>query len=110
MDDDIKKLRSLVVCSWAVMILIWLFCFISDRSYGESNYDYGILYNLDTEVPLIYEVGDESAIYYSFKGKSSSFVNVVYQIPAGEHFIYVKYRKDSSTDSGDDTFTFKFGK
>ena len=29
MDDDIKKLRSLVVCSWAVMILIWLFCFIS---------------------------------------------------------------------------------
>ena len=110
MDNDVKKLRSLVVCSWAVMILIWLFCFISGRSYGKSNYDYGILYNLDTEVPLTYEVDDESAIYYSFKGKSSSFVNVVYQIPAGEHFIYVKYRKDSSTDSGDDTFTFKFGK
>ena len=63
MDDDIKKLRSLVVCSWAVMILIWLFCFISGRNCGESNYDYGILYNLDTEVPLTYEVGDESAIY-----------------------------------------------
>lgn len=29
MDNDVKKLRSLVVCSWAVMILIWLFCFIS---------------------------------------------------------------------------------
>ena len=111
MDDDIKKLRSLVVCSWAVMILIWLFCFISGRSYGESNYDYGILYKLDTEVPLTSDIGDENKIHYSFYGKSSpSFVNVVYQIPAGEHFIYVKYRKDSSTDSGDDTFTFKFGK
>lgn len=110
MDNNVKKLRSLVVCSWTVMILIWLFCFISGRSYGESNYDYGILYNLDTEVLLTYEVGDENTIHYSFKGKSLPFVNVVYQIPAGEHFIYVKYRKDSSADSGDDTFTFKFGK
>lgn len=29
MDNDIKKLRALVGCSWTIMILIWLFCFIS---------------------------------------------------------------------------------
>ena len=103
--------NSASVCKIVINALEQCPLTISGRSYGESNYDYGILYKLDTEVPLTSDVGDENTIHYSFKGKSSSsFVNVVYQIPAGEHFIYVKYRKDSSTNSGDDTFTFKFGK
>lgn len=29
MDNDIKKLRALVICSWATIIIIWMFCVIS---------------------------------------------------------------------------------
>lgn len=78
-------------------------------SYGESGYDYGILSNLDTTLSSSNSVDGSSSIYYNFYGKSSSnVVRITYTgISAGEHFIYAKYRKDGSSDVGNDSFQFK---
>ena len=76
-------------------------------SYGESNYDYGLLSNLDSTLSADNSV--DSSFYYSFNGKSSSgVVTVSYSITTtGTHFVYVKYRKDGSVNNYDDSFKFK---
>lgn len=78
-------------------------------SYGENNYDYGLLSNLDTTLSSNNTVDNSSMLYYNFYGKASTnVVRITYTgITAGEHFIYVKYRKDGSADSGYDSFQFK---
>ena len=77
-------------------------------NYAESNYDYGILSNIDTTLTLSYSA-DTTNVFKSFKGLSSSAVQTVdYGCPdAGDHFIYVKYRKDSSGNSNNDSLQFK---
>jgi hypothetical protein len=77
-------------------------------NYAESKYDYGILSNIDTTLTLSYSA-DTTNVFKSFKGLSSSAVQTVdYGYPdAGDHFIYVKYRKDSSGNSNNDSLQFK---
>ena len=74
---------------------------------GENNYDYGILSNVDETLSLSYSV--DSSYFKSFKGLSSTSVQTVNYgvLGAGEHFIYVKYRKDGSASSGNDSLQFK---
>ena len=74
---------------------------------GENNYDYGILSNVDETLSLSYSA--DSSYFKSFKGLSSTSVQTVDYgvLEAGEHFIYVKYRKDSSASSGNDSLQFK---
>lgn len=75
-------------------------------SYGESNYDFGILSELDKTLTKSYSV-DTTNVKKSFKGLASAAVQPVsYSVPEGEHFIYIKYRKDSSTNSNYDTLQF----
>ena len=75
---------------------------------GESNYDFGILSNVDTTLTLSNAV-DSSNVFKSFKGLSSTSVQTVNYgvLPIGEHYIYIKYRKDNSTHSGNDSLKFK---
>ena len=75
---------------------------------GESNYDFGILSNVDTTLTLSNAV-DSSNVFKSFKGLSSTSVQTVNYgvLSAGKHYIYIKYRKDSSTHSGNDSLRFK---
>lgn len=76
-------------------------------NYAEANYDFGIMSTLDNTLTASYNV-DSSNVYKSFKGSSMSGVQTVeYTVPAGEHFVYVKYRKDNSGHSYNDTFQFK---
>jgi len=76
-------------------------------NYAESNYDFGIFSNLDTT--LVESNTVDTSCKISFKGNSSSAVkNVSYTVAvAGKHCIYVKYRKDSSTHSYNDSLQFK---
>lgn len=75
-------------------------------NYAESNYDFGILSTLDKELSASYNV-DTANVQKSFKGLSKSSVQQVnYIIPSGSHFVYVKYRKDSSQSSNNDTLQF----
>ena len=78
---------------------------------GESNYDYGIFGQLDTE--LANSVADDGAtgsakVKLNCKGQASADVKQVsYDVPAGEHFIEIKYRKDASGNQGNDSLQFK---
>lgn len=77
-------------------------------SYGENNYDYGIFSELNTELVASY-TADSTNVHTSFYGRASEDVQRVeyYNVPAGTHFVYIKYRKDSSADSGNDSLQFK---
>lgn len=76
-------------------------------NYGENNYDYGLLSNIDKTLTLS-SAADSSNVYVSFYGKNSTNIQeVTYSLPNGEHFIYVKYRKDSSGNYGNDSLQFK---
>lgn len=76
-------------------------------SYGESNYDYGILSNVDAVLDFDYDYNETDRIFYTFKGKSSSSVQTVSYGDIQSGFITIKYIKDSSSSSGTDTFKFK---
>lgn len=76
-------------------------------NYAESTYDYGLLSNIDTTLSNSASA-DSTNVYWNGSNKNSSNVqDAVYTIPSGQHFIYVKYFKDSYTDSNNDTLQFK---
>ena len=78
---------------------------------GEDNFDYGIISQLDKT--LTTNINDDGGtgttnVLKNFKGSNSTNVQTVtLTVPAGEHFIYIKYRKDSSNDTNNDTLQFK---
>ena len=72
---------------------------------AESGYDYGILSNIDQTLSLS---TSDSNYYKKFTSSSTSIQTVNYGVlEAGEHFIYVKYRKDGSVNSGNDSLQFQ---
>ena len=77
-------------------------------NYGESYFDYGILSNVDTTLELS-NTADSTNVKQSFSGKQSTDVQTVDYgvLTAGEHYIYVKYRKDYADNSGYDSLQFK---
>lgn len=84
---------------------------ISYINSGENNYDYGIFSNVDKELSNG-NVDDGATgserVFKNCKGESSTDVKeITYEIPAGEHFIYIKYRKDDSGDNANDSLQFK---
>ena len=76
---------------------------------GENGYDFGILSNIDTTLSLNNSEDSSTNVYKSFKGQSSTTpVVITYpEATVGEHFIYIKYRKDGSGDTGNDSLQFK---
>jgi hypothetical protein len=75
-------------------------------NYAESNYDYGLL--SDVDVKFSTSSSADSSYYHSFKGSSSSSVQTVtYSMPSGNHTIDVKFVKDGSQSSNNDTLQFK---
>nr|DAG32965.1 MAG TPA: hypothetical protein [Caudoviricetes sp.] len=76
-------------------------------SNGENNYDFGILSTINYTLSASNTV-DTSGVHKSFKGLSSTAVQTVtYNNVSGGDYIYVKYRKDSSVNSGNDSLQFK---
>lgn len=81
---------------------------ISYICYGESNYDYGLISTLNNTLGTTYTV-DSSNVAKTMKGESSSAEKTFTfsSVPVGTSTFYIKYRKDSSTNSGNDTLQFK---
>lgn len=77
-------------------------------NYAESNYDYGLISKLDTELSASNNADSNDLLAMNFKGKSKSAPQTV-SIPVteGNHFIYIKFRKDGSGDSYNDSLQFK---
>lgn len=79
-------------------------------SYGEANYDYGVISNLGDELETSSSiVNDSKKILKSFEGQSSPEpVDVTLNVPAGSYsFITFKYIKDSGGSVGGDYFKIK---
>lgn len=76
--------------------------------YAESNYDFGIFSNIDTTLASS-NSADSTNVYKSYKGLSSSSTQTLTysNIPVGEHYIEIKYRKDSSSSQSNDSLQFK---
>lgn len=75
-------------------------------NHGEANYDYGLISEVDTMLSMDNNA-DSSGVLKNFYGQSSaSVVSVQITVPAGEHFICVKFRKDSSSNLNSDTLRF----
>ena len=78
---------------------------------GESNYDYGIISQPDVQLSESYN--DDGAtgttnVFHNFKGQSSTNpVQLTIPSDKGSHFITIKYRKDVSGNSGNDSLQFK---
>lgn len=77
-------------------------------NYAESNYDFGLLGVIDKELNTGYS-DTSTNVQKSFKGSSKSSVQTYAytNVAAGDHFIDVKYCKDSSQSSNNDTLQFK---
>ena len=83
--------------------IVYLDC-IND---AESGYDYGILSTLDNTLSLDYSE-DSINVQKSFKDDSITDMQTInYNVPAGEHFIYVKFIKDGGSNYGNDSLQFK---
>ena len=78
---------------------------------SESKYDYGIISQPD--VQLSESTTDDGTtgstkVFKNFKGQSSTNpVQLTIPSDVGSHFITIKYRKDSSGNSGNDSLQFK---
>lgn len=84
---------------------------ISYINSSEANYDYGMFGNIDQDFSN--NNSDEGAtgsqkVKLNCKGQSSTDTKELeYTIPAGEHYIYIKYKKDGGGSEGNDSLQFK---
>ena len=77
-------------------------------NYAEARYDYGIFGKIDTALGTTYSADSNAYLSCSTNTYNTANVQTVtYQMSAGSHFIDVKYRKDSSTNSYNDSLQFK---
>lgn len=106
-----KKANSWALCKVTINAPQAFTLTIPYISSGENGCDYGIFGQLDTE--LANNNTDDGAtgstkVKLNCKGQPSTDVKQVsYDVPAGEHFIEIKYRKDGSVDKGNDSLQFK---
>lgn len=76
---------------------------------GEAKYDYGIFSEIDKELRND-NTADTTNVFRAYNGANDSSTNeqtLTYNMPAGQHFIYIKYRKDNSTNNFNDSLQFK---
>ena len=75
---------------------------------GESNYDFGLISNVDETLTTSYAT-DIFGVFKSFIGQSSTSVTTIDMgvVEEGDHFIYIKFRKDGSGNNGNDSLQFK---
>lgn len=70
---------------------------------SEKDFDFGLVSNLDKE--LVKDYNDLTTnVLYSAKGLYGNHTITFEDVPKGEHFITIKYRKDTSQNTGSDTF------
>ncbi len=77
---------------------------------GETKYDYGLISAVDRYLTTRYIPDDDGEIinmdvFYSFRNQHSATpVDFVMTIPAGSHYVTIKYCKDGSTNATGDYF------
>lgn len=75
-------------------------------NYAQKGYDFGLISNVDTMLSMD-NVEDSDGVFKSFVSTNSSGTNTLsITIPAGEHFICIKFIKNGSTNSNNDSLQF----
>lgn len=78
-------------------------------NYAEATYDYGIFGNIDQALGTTYAVDSNVKLACSSNGDNDPDPQTLsYEVPAGTHFIDIKYRKDQYTDDNNDNLQFKY--
>lgn len=77
-------------------------------NYAEATYDFGIFGNVDTALGTTYSTDSNVKLACSTSSYNLSTVQTLtYEVESGSHFIDVKYKKDSATNSNNDNLQFK---
>ena len=85
-------------------------------NYAEANYDYGMFGKIDTTVATDglsagsynSSPSDSTSNYQlAMCSNSSAPQQIIYDVPAGTHFIDIKYGKDDASDDGNDDLRWK---
>lgn len=79
-------------------------------NYAEGSCDFGIFSNLDNTLTSSNSADSGSTVKLSCNSgtyNKSTEQTLTYDIPNGTHFIYIKYRKDGSVHSYNDSLQFK---
>lgn len=80
-------------------------------NYAENGWDFALFSNLDTALGLNTNTDGDSGsekVLQSFKNLSSPDVQTVtYNLTPGEHFIDIKFKKDGTNNSNNDSVQFK---
>jgi hypothetical protein len=109
--------KSAALCKVTFNLPVRCLITIQYINYAEATYDFGVFGNVDTPLSTdYYAAGSGGATITDSDYKlacntsaynTSSVQSITYEIPSGEHYIYVKYSKDDATDSNNDTLQFK---
>lgn len=75
-------------------------------NYAEGSWDFGLIGTVDTTLSLSTTV--DTNVLKNFSGlQSADVVSVQVGSYTGEHYLYIKYKKDGSVDSNNDSLQFK---
>ena len=75
-------------------------------NYAEGTWDFGLIGNVDSTLSL--SNSTDSSVLKSFSGlQSADVVSVQVGAYTGEHYLYIKYKKDSSVNKNNDSLQFK---
>ena len=102
------KSNSAAVCTVNFSFETSCLVTISYINYAEATYDYGIFSQVDGSLSTTYTA--DSGAYHTCSASSdntSAVQTLTYTIPAGNHTIDIKYRKDQATDSYNDNLQWK---
>ena len=109
--------KSAAVCKVNFNLPVRCLVTIQFINYAEQGYDFGVFGNIDATLSNnYYAAGSGGATITDSNYKlacntssynSSSPQTLTYEIPSGEHFIYIKYSKDDASDDNNDTLQFK---
>lgn len=86
-----------------------VFTYLQDEDNGEESYDYGLFSNIDTQLNPSYTT-DTAGVYQSLQNIDTGITprTITYRgVSSGNHFVYIKFKKDSSESHGDDCLKFK---
>lgn len=109
--------KSAAVCVVSFNLPVRCLVTIEFINYAEATYDFGVFGNIDSTLSNnYYAAGSGGATITDNDYKlacntstynTSSVQTITYEIPSGQHSIYIKYSKDDETSSNNDTLQWK---
>ena len=106
--------KSAAVCVVNFNLPVRCLVTISYINYAESTYDFGIFGNIDSPLTNNYKPANGSMPDSDYKlacntssYNTNSVQTITYEIPSGEHQVYIKYSKDDATSSNNDSLQWK---